>query len=67
MYMKKVVKNTNVNVDFEMWLEALPELKRRGMSFSELVNEALRSFLKKTKGSYDRESDSSSGKPESDS
>ena len=65
--MSKAVKNTNINVEFELWLEALPELKRRGMTFSELCNDALRSFIKKTKGDYDRESDNSSKQPKGDS
>ena len=65
--MSKAVKNTNINVEFELWLEALPELKRRGMTFSELCNDALRSFIKKTKGEYDRESGNSSKQPKGDS
>lgn len=65
--MSKVVKNTNVNVEFELWLEALPELKRRGMTFSELCNDALRSFIKKTKGEHDKECDSSSKQSQGDS
>jgi hypothetical protein len=65
--MSKAVKNTNVNVEFELWLEALPELKRRGMTFSELCNDALRSFIKKTKGEYERESNTASKQSESDS
>jgi len=38
-------KNTNINIDFELWLSVLPELKKRKVSFSEMVEEAMKDFL----------------------
>jgi hypothetical protein len=40
-------KTTNVTIDFENWLTALVELKRRKMTFSEFVDKSLSDFVDK--------------------
>jgi len=38
-------KNTNINIDFELWLSVLPELKKRKISFSEMIEEAMKELF----------------------
>ena len=47
-------KNTNINIDFELWLSVLPELKKRKVSFSEMVEEAMKDFLTKANKQNER-------------
>ena len=47
-------KNTNINIDFELWLSVLPELKKRKISFSEMIEEAMKDFLTKAKKQNER-------------
>jgi hypothetical protein len=58
---KTKVKNTNINVNFDLWLEALPELKKRKLSFSEFVNLMLADFLKKTKKQNNEQKEKQNG------
>jgi len=63
-------KNTNVNIDFELWVKALPELKRRKLSLSAFVEMALDDFIKRSKKQNERiadERNSTSSQQEADS
>ena len=63
-------KNTNVNIDFELWVKALPELKRRKLSLSAFVEMALDDFIKRSTKQNERiadERNSTSQQPEADS
>ena len=43
---KRETKLTTCLVDFELYIKALPELKRRKMTFSQFVNESLAEFVR---------------------
>lgn len=63
-------KNTNVNIDFELWVKALPELKRRKLSLSAFVEMALDDFIKRSSKQNERiadERNSTSSQQEADS
>jgi len=63
-------KNTNVNIDFELWVKALPELKRRKLSLSAFVEMALDDFIKRSSKQNERIADvrnSTSSQQEADS
>ena len=43
---KRETKLTSCLIDFELYIKALPELKRRKMTFSQFVNESLAEFVR---------------------
>jgi hypothetical protein len=67
---KRETKLTTCLVDFELYIKALPELKRRKLTFSQFVNDSLADFIKRTKKQNERiadERNSTSSQPTADS
>jgi len=69
---KRETKLTTCLVDFDLYIKALPELKRRKLTFSQFVNESLADFIRLSKKqneriANERERNTTSSQQEADS